>query len=655
MIEVLGGVQVEHAIARAQWTDEGGGRWSTPLPGGAFAYGLPGFLRLSAPGLDLRTGAEAGKSSFVLEHGRIHVALGQGEPPESVALVQRMEHGAAGTDARWQLRVGNDFGTGIPVWSDGPEELVCDVPAASRISFTACWLSRSEPAPVTFRVRLDGELVHEAVLAPADFLRGAFQSAVLPPAARKRARLAFEVAGPPGLGILARPTLGPAEIGVYGARPWPAARPDVVLFLADTFRADNLGAYGGSGELAPHLERFAAGARCFAEARSNAAWTLPSVASLLTGLAPGQHTANDSPNPLPKEVETVCEALAHAGYRVGAVTDAGYFTAFHGLDQGCELFAQHHSTEWNLDRTVAQALQFLAADDGRPVFLIVHTYRAHLPYRVGPEEDHSQWDALAKAYPVLAREGKTDEEHARLLAESRASYRELYQAGVRDLDRGFGDFFGGLERLGLAQHGWLVFTSDHGEALGEHDDIFHGGDLWEVKLRIPLLVRGPGLAPGRVDLPVTLLDFAPTLFALAGLEPDPDWAGTSLLTVDHARPSWAFRLQKRRQVALIDGARKLLTRQDKAFASGGCELAYDLSTDPGETENQAAAPWAKELARQHAPELGPLLAPLVEELNVEPSGALQHELKGIGYGGDDEGDEAHPEGTSGGEPGAAPH
>lgn len=635
-------VRVRHPMPRTDWQrGDAPDTWTAALPGGAFARGAPSFLQLrseSQPIAPTPDGHELGPNTFRLEHGQLVLRLASGkELPADLFLTQRMESGRLPADGVWQVRIGDEFGSGIAVWSGLSEELACALPAASRLTFEARYLSRSD-GPVTLRVRLDGELVLTNVTdSSVLFEQGKVHSLVLPTAARGEARLVFEVEGPPGQALFLRPVIGPAEIGSYGERPWAGARPDIVLFLADTFRADGLALAGGPPDLAPALNRFAQGALRCQNARANASWTLPSISSLLTGLAPGQHTANEADHALPDELPTVVEALARSGYRTCAVTDAAFFAPTFGLEQGFESFVIHPSASWDLDWTIGRALELLEQDDGRPLFLLVHTYRTHMPYRSGPEEDLQPWQSLLDSgCALLKAKGKLPrEEWVARLAQCRERIQRLYREGVRDLDRGFGELLAALEQRGLGR-GFVVFTSDHGEALGENEDVFHDGKLWESKLRIPLLVRGPGIAPRDVEPVVTLLDLAPTLAEIAGLPRDPAWPGDSLFSLAAERPACAFLLKKEPEITLLEEGRKLFATNPETLALGAFDSAYDLARDPHEEHPVTGEAWPAELARRHAALVRALLVPASEAVVVPLSGAQQRELGQLGYGGEDE-------------------
>ena len=288
-----------------------------------------------------------------------------------------------------------------------------------------------------------------------------------------------------------------------------------------------------------------------------------------------------------------------------------------------------------------RALEFLEHDDGRPVFLVVHTYRTHMPYRVGEVEDRAPWEELQAEVRgelgqglLKARKELAPETWHAVLARTSDRYRSLYLQGVAALDAGFGDFLEGLAPRGIGPRAYLFFTSDHGEALGENDDIFHAGDLWESKLRIPLLARGPRFTPGSVPLAVTLLDLAPTLAELAGVPADPRWSGSSLFALDRERPAFAFRLQQaERQLAISQGKHKLLTRRTEALAAGDYDQAFDLAADPREEHDlHGGAAWGPGLAREGAHELPRLLEPATGSVILQLTPEELLKLNGLGYG-----------------------
>jgi arylsulfatase A-like enzyme len=635
-------VRVEHTLRRTDWErGAAADTWTSAFPGGAFDYATPGFV-LARAGEELlpwlEAGAQPGPNTLHLEGRRIVLCTAPGaEPPAETLLVVRLEDGRETSDHTWQVRVGNDERDGLTLWSGLAEELAAPLPAASQLSCEWRFLSLF-PGAVTLRVRVDGELALETTADAAQLAtEGRWLHCALPGSARRSARFSFEIEGPPGQGLLFHPVIGPAAIGRPDARPWAAPRPDIVVLLADTFRADSLAHAGGDPTLTPTLNALAASALRFTHAHSNAAWTLPSIGALLTGLSPGQHTANTNKSKLPGDLVTIAESLSVSGYRTGAVTDSAFFAPSFGLDQGFESFVANPTSDWDIDWTARQARAFLARDDGRPVFLVVHSYRTHNPYRVGPEEDIGPWRALLASGCVLIKsKGQIPrEEWRQRLANCRERYAALYREGVRDLDRGFGEVLAAVEASGVGA-GFVFLTADHGEALGENDDIFHDGKLWESKLHIPLVVRGPGLAPRDVAPVVTLLDLAPTFAALAGLPADPRWSGSSILAVTSERPACAFLMKQETQVSLLENGHKLYAADLGAFARGEFDAAYDLVQDPREEHPVTGESWPGELARRRAGFVRALLEPAAKAVEVPLSSAQQQELDRLGYGGDHE-------------------
>ena len=418
----------------------------------------------------------------------------------------------------------------------------------------------------------------------------------------------------------------------------------MVLFLADTFRADNLAAYGSELGLTPALDRFAEESLCFTRAWAPSSWTLPSHASLFTGLYPHQHGAAGPRTALAPGAVTLAEHLAAAGYRTGAITDGAFVSAAFGLDQG---FAWFDEGERELDETLDEVDAFLAAGDGRPTFLFVQTYRVHEPYRASPRTRGElagrlpiagDWPSLsAELYrnPWQWEQGEPIPPGMRPLV---ADLERLYRGGVADLDRGFGRFLGILERHGVDARGYTIFTSDHGEAFGEHDVLFHRTGVWEEHVRIPLLIRGPDLEPGRVEHAASLVDLPQTVAELVDLAPAPAWGGRSLVSAREDGAVFSFQCDggEDSSMALIEGTRKLIVPEALGGLAEGVspQRAYDLQRDPGETVNRSAESWSADLHARLASRVREISEPHVAPDEARLGADEEARLEDLGYTGD---------------------
>ena len=485
--------------------------------------------------------------SFAVAGAAVFLVLPEGdEPPERAELVERLDLGFE-QDGTWRVRIGGVVADGMIVLPGEREEIAHDVPPRSALSFTTLALGAEplagEPGKATFRLYLDGELLFEDSAPLLDQPRARARTIDLGASARAGARLTFEVDGPAGLAAFLNPRLHPRDVGTRGARPWDEARRDVVLVVADTFRADNLAPWGGDPELAPHLNALAARSRVFLQARSAACWTLPSHAAMFTGLYPRQLGVVRTTSRLDPAAPTIAERLRDEGYRTVAVTESALVSRTCNLDQGFEWFEEHDAVTRGVAATVEAVRAQLEVDDGRPLFLFVHSYRAHMPYVVS-EATRAR---LGERYAFPPTVHALVEEAARLvedsevqrldrgraaqgvLAEKLASMQLLYRGASADLDAAYGELLVDLAGAGLLEHGALVFTSDHGEAFGEHGVLYHMSCIWDEVARVPLVVHAPGLSPGVEREPVSLIDLPRTLCALAGVDPRPEWLGRSIL------------------------------------------------------------------------------------------------------------------------------
>ncbi len=689
------GPWIEATLPRAAWSQRESGAWTARLPlagRGAPAEGAPVELAVPADAASGRparryaptTRAAVSAGSFPPGHfvvsseggarGRtswVILRLGADEEPAERTLVRVFAQAADPSDPG-RVAGARLSGEGFALVPGRPVTRAVDVRGSSVLRFATSYEpalppGRGEAGRARFRVLLDGRALLEHVVGKPQQGEVERHAVALP---EGRGELTFEVDGPFAYASVVAPVIGPAEIGTYGARPWGKARPDVVVFLADTFRADNMRVYGSDLPLTPFLDELAGRSLLCREAWSAATYTMPSHAVLFSGLYARQTGATTTLTALPDEVRTIAERFAERGYRTGAVTDAVVVSQQNNLDQGFETFDELHG---KLEDTLARARAFLDADDGRPVFLYVQSYRAHSPYVASPAarerlrgllEVPASFGALSAELVELAHElglegdlsnlrKTTKEFHEKVYVERGASaeqvaryerivadLRALYRAGASDVDDGVRAFYEEIEGRGLLAHGLLVFTSDHGEAFNEHDKVFHGGKVWGETTRVPLFLHGPLAGQGVLEHPVSLIDLPPTLAEVAGLDPE-GFLGTSLLRLDRDRPIFAFENQGGdvSTFAIIDAERKVMGYEDpERRARGELFAAFDLGADPHEARDLSGASpaWASDLLQR--------LTPAVEELSTPRFGAhaapvdpaRMETLRALGYGGEDE-------------------
>jgi arylsulfatase A-like enzyme len=607
---------------------------------------LAELLQASEPGFNLAVKS----ASLVLR------PAGDG-PPDRVTLTCRIP----GPAVSGHVRAQTFSGQGLALLPGGTATVELDVPPRSVLRFaTVCepLLSGGTEGPLHLRVRLDGALLLEHVIEdPAGRTLG-WQALPLPAAGVRGARLSFEAEGALALAAFLDPSVGPADVGRRGQRPWDEARPDLVVFLADTFRADNLAAAGGLPGLTPNLDRLVEEGLFFERAWSPAAWTLPAHAALFSGRYPPEVLGREEGGvgALAPSIETVAERLAAAGYRTAAFTDGGFVSGAYGLDQGFGLFSERTEHTKDLARLLENVRAFLEADDGRPVFLFVQSYRVHWPYRVSERTRAALGDRLAfperaeQVAAAIVAEAQAlglahvhelgdleDQPTNERLRELYGALRRLYLGGVADLDHELGGFLDDLRGRGVLEHGALLFTSDHGEGFGEHEALFHTAAPFEEQVRVPLLLVGRGIGAERRSTPVSLIDVAPTLLALAGLPPDPRSPGRSLLEERGAdgpgRALLAFEALREEQdeFFVLEDHRKILL-SPATLAARRLIGAYDLGDDPGERRDVSpSADWPREMLERHAGPLERLLETRPRTVQGEYDERKLEELRALGY------------------------
>jgi arylsulfatase A-like enzyme len=425
------------------------------------------------------------------------------------------------------------------------------------------------------------------------------------------------------------------------------ARPDIVLIVVDTLRADHVSLYGHERATTPHIDALAAEGSWFPRAYAHSSWTLPSMASLLTGLLPHQHRAVRDPDHkrrfgrLEPEVETVAEQLAAAGYAPGAVVNNTFFAPMFGLDQGFgsswnQVGSSNH-THRSAPATVDAALAWLR-DQQAPVFLLLHFMEPHLLYDppaavrgvfTGPgvAPVPVPW-GLRETQIVAFEDGRAPPpEHIEYI-------EKLYDEEIHYVDRAIGQLLDALRARSRWPQTVVIVTADHGEEFFERGGFEHGHSLYGELTRVPLVVAGPGMARGEVDDVVQHVDVAEGILALGGLARD--GSEPDLFTSLRAGTRWPERgvlsdnvLYGRQRVAWSDGALRLHLRVDD-----GTRSVWRLDESGVEAQRLGGSE-SRSAARRLADELRAVRGDL-EPIRPLPGPALDdpeifEQLKSMGY------------------------
>lgn len=403
------------------------------------------------------------------------------------------------------------------------------------------------------------------------------------------------------LWLSALATCGPVPEGA--SEPGARAAPHVVLVMLDTLRADHLSCYGYARETSPRLDALALESILFEQARATSSSTAPSQLSILTGAMPQVHgVSNEAPGRKSARLRGLPELLAERGYATTAFADGGIVSAPYGFDVGFDAFDSRYEP---FDAKLDRVQEWLPEAPEEPQFLFVHTYGVHAPYL--PADGHDLFTDADYRGPLLELTGKLREFRAsgvttslerlldtywalassgRLTPPDETYLRDLYDGCIHGVDAGVGRLVDLLRTRGWLDDTWLIVTSDHGEAFGEHGTFSHR-QLYEEELHVPLIVRPPGGADARrISTPVSQLDLAPTLLELLGLPVPPTMQGRSLAPIDAepvARPVFSVSDNSIAE-AVLRGSLKLIFRPTRR-----AEL-YALDADPGETKNLRPLP-----------------------------------------------------------------
>jgi len=424
---------------------------------------------------------------------------------------------------------------------------------------------------------------------------------------------------------------------------------NVVLIVVDTLRADHLGSYGYELETSPYLDSLAAEGVRFSRCHTTAAWTKPSVASILTSVYPAAHGANQFRHQLPEDLTTIAELMRDAGFVTYAYVTNPHLKSIFLFDQGFQFFDDYlirdklYLVAFRELPIVAQVIKDLTglpfgyryADDSREAtsrilrwveryhdesfFMYLHYMDPHAPYSPPPP-----YDGMFGATKMARYDGE-----------------------IRFLDDNLAALMDRFRQLGIFDKTLFIITADHGEAFGEHGDWGHDRSVYQEQLHVPLIVTYAAESlSGVVDTAVQTTDIAPTILDFAGVEAPPAMVGRSLrqlmhrqsgkpadIFVDHTSATGDARFHS----VIVDGRHKYIHtlegRPQNASVLGDEEV-YDLLSDPFELSNLVAqdhglAASLRELCAAYVNDSSRRASPpsVVEELDDE----TESQLRALGY------------------------
>ncbi len=373
-----------------------------------------------------------------------------------------------------------------------------------------------------------------------------------------------------GAALLLSPTAC-SRGGRPGASPrFPGA--PVVLVSVDTLRSDRLPMYGYGKVETPALDALRKDSVLFERAYAHVPLTLPSHASVFTGLEPGGHgVLANSGYALGPGAPTLAELLKRAGYATGGAVSTAVLSGKSGIGRGFDLWDERVEAHGPVSipefaerpggETARVLLDWIRPVASRPFLAFLHTYEPHAPY-AAPE-------------PFRSR------------------YADPYDGEVAVSDAIVGKFLDGLKALGVYDRAIVLFLSDHGEGLGDHGENQHGIFLYRESIQVPLLLKLPGSAHAgtSISAPVQLSDVFTTVGDLLGLEGFPEHPGTfplgALAAGAPAPDRRVFAENFSPRIRLGWSELRALVSERYHYVEAPTPELYDVAADPGQKTNLA--------------------------------------------------------------------
>jgi arylsulfatase A-like enzyme len=328
---------------------------------------------------------------------------------------------------------------------------------------------------------------------------------------------------------------------VPGSVPAPPAKhtfEHVYVWMCDTLRADKVHVYNPkTNVLTPNYDAFASDATRFAWAQVPGTWSLPSQASMLTGVYPTVHKATEHESKINAQQPIAAEIFKKAGFRTGLFSSNGYVSSKWGFGRGFD--ENRNFVRENLpngaDNLWATAKKWIMPGKAKPQFVYLAVIEPHVIYNPKKEFLKKYWD---KPYggpikPVLTgiQLGKIKQGTLKVNDTDKAYLEALHNAEITQSDTAFGVFLADLKAAGLYDTSAIIVISDHGDEFWDHGDVGHAQGPHQELVHVPFMIHAPGLLPaGRVvETEVEAMDLAPTVLELGGIPVPDSMQGQSVL------------------------------------------------------------------------------------------------------------------------------
>ncbi|GAK58465.1 hypothetical protein U27_05439 [Candidatus Vecturithrix granuli] len=418
--------------------------------------------------------------------------------------------------------------------------------------------------------------------------------------------------------LVLRPIFGMAVLFVIilsaftGRKTSEFTHTNLLILTVDSCQPDYWGAYGYEKNTTPFFDSLAPDGMLFTNAIAPGSWTIPSLASLLTGLNPNVHGIEARGQLMDRRIPTLFEMLEQQGYIIG---DASYILTEPSINS---VFKKENiSDEVALSEGRSEEsylLSWMQEHKEQPFFAWVHFHTSHLPYRAAPPynqmflEDvdpdvlQDQQIEFVRSN-IIVRKGEVEFDPQR----HTEAVRALYTQTLRQQDAKIGKVLQRLEELGLKENTLIVITADHGDELLEHGFVGHASTSWDASvyddlINVPLLLYYPKVFPAgkRIDTQVRVIDILPTVLDALNIPLTAKIQGQSLLPLIRGdsdfHEEFAFsettpcgyscpkRLENHRRRSVRSNEWKLIANYNPDENDTRYEL-YHLAEDPGETKN----------------------------------------------------------------------